>query len=135
MLYRKDKKRFVHLRHILGVPFILLPLIPMVIFDIALEIYHQVSFRLYGIDLVKRKNYIVFDRGWLSYLNLTEKLYCIYCSYANGFLAYAVEIAGRTEEYWCGIKHKLFPGYVQPWHHKNFAEYGDREDFLRKYVN
>jgi len=29
----------------------------------------------------------------------------MYCSYANGLLAYAVEIAGRTEQHWCPIKH------------------------------
>jgi hypothetical protein len=44
----------------------------------------------------------VFDRYHLAYLNVLEKLNC---AYANGLIAYVREIAGRTEQYWCPIKH------------------------------
>ncbi len=134
MLYKKDKGRFVTLRHFLSIPFLFLPLFPLILLDIVFEIYHHVCFPLLGIPLVKRKNYIVFDRAWLSYLNIFEKIYCAYCSYANGLLAYAVKIASETEKYWCGIKHKLFPGYVQPWHHEDFVEYDNKEEFEKKYL-
>ncbi len=41
------------------------------------------------------------------YLNFIEKLNCQYCAYGNGVLAYVVEVAGRTEQYWCPVKHAL----------------------------
>src|ERR1019366_470345 len=52
-----------------------------------------------------RKDYLVFDRGRLAYLNTIEKVGCIYCSYANGLLAMITEIAARTEQHFCPIKH------------------------------
>jgi len=47
---------------------------------------------------------VVFDRAGLAYLNALEKLNCAYCSYGNGVIAYAREVAARTEQYWCPIK-------------------------------
>ena len=54
---------------------------------------------------MRRRDYFVFDRHHLAYLNAIEKLNCAYCSYANGLVAYVREIAGRTEQFWCPIKH------------------------------
>ena len=48
---------------------------------------------------------LVFDRHRLGYLNAIEKVHCVYCGYANGLVAYAREIAARTEQYFCPIKH------------------------------
>lgn len=39
---------------------------------------------------------MAIDRNKLRYLNALEGLNCMYCSYANGLLAYVVEIAGRS---------------------------------------
>ena len=39
------------------------------------------------------------------YLNAIERADCAYCSYATGVIAYAREIAARTEQYRCPIKH------------------------------
>jgi len=47
----------------------------------------------------------VFDTADLPYLNIIEKFNCLYCSYANGVAAYTREVAARTEQYWCPIKH------------------------------
>lgn len=91
-------------KHILSMPFIYGMIIPAVILDIFLFIYQQTAIRLYGIPLVKRSEYIVFDRKHLSYLNMIQKINCLYCSYVNGLFSYAVEVAGRTEKYWCPIK-------------------------------
>jgi N-glycosylase/DNA lyase len=57
-------------------------------------------------------------------LNAIEKLNCVYCGYANGVLAYAREIAGRTEQYWCPLRHAL---RVRGPHaqYRDFVEYGD----------
>jgi hypothetical protein len=44
-------------------------------------------------------------------------------------LGYGVAIAGKTEEYWCGIKHENSAGFNQPKHHESFLEYGDEEGY------
>lgn len=90
---------------VLTAPFIYALIIPLVLLDIFVSVYQAVCFPTYGIEKVKRSDYLVFDRGHLAYLNALEKLNCAYCSYANGLLAYVHEIAGRTEAYWCPIKH------------------------------
>ncbi len=71
---------------------------------------------------------MVIDRHRLSYLNAFEKLSCVYCGYGNGLLAYASEIASRTEQYWCPIKHarKAMGHYPR---HKNFVAYGRGDEF------
>ena len=72
------------------------------------------------------------DRQKLKYLTFLEKIWCSYCGYANGLLAYAVTIAGETEKHWCGIKH-IKKGhedtFIEHPHQKNFLEYGDKEGY------
>lgn len=94
----------VNIRNILSIPFIYGMIVPAIFLDICLFVYQQTALRLYGIPLVKRSDYIVYDRKHLSYLNALQKINCLYCSYVNGLFSYAVEVAGRTEKYWCPIK-------------------------------
>ncbi len=49
--------------------------------------------------------YLAIDRHKLAYLNGLEKLNCLYCSYVNGLTPHVREVAARTEQYWCPIKH------------------------------
>ena len=126
MEYKNQKIRF---RQIISLPFLWSLLVPLVILDIFLEIYHRIGFPLYGIHLVKRGNYVRIDRHKLKYLKWYEKIGCVYCGYANGLLQYAAIIVGITEKYWCGIMHKKHKGFVQPTHHKDFLEYGDENAF------
>jgi len=128
---KHKKKRWP--AHILAIPFIYAPFFAMIILDISLELFHQIGFRLYRLQRVKRSDYIRVDRQKLSYLNLREKINCIYCGYANGLLRYGAEIAGRTEQYWCGIKHRASDNFQMPEHHKNFTEFGDEERFRARY--
>jgi hypothetical protein len=124
--------------HLFSMPFIWLPLPALILFDIAGEIYQAVCFPIYGIEKVKRSEYIlIMDRTKLPYLNWAEKIGCMYCGYANGFLLYAKEIAGRTEKYWCGIKHEEIPGFKPQAEQteKCFAKFGDEKDFKDKYEN
>ena len=93
------------LKHFFVMPIITSVLIPMVIMDIWMEIYHRICFPLCGIKYVKRSNYILIDRHKLKYLNIFEKIYCVYCGYGNGVVRYWSEIAAETEYYWCGIQH------------------------------
>jgi len=108
-------------------------MIPLAILDIFGELYHHTCFPLWKIPLFKRKEYIRMDRHKLKYLSLFEKIGCTYCSYANGLLNYAVAIAGRTEIYWCAIRHKKHEGFVEPLNHKDFLKYGDEKAFRKKY--
>ena len=123
----KFRENRLSLRHFIAGPFIFSMIIPFIFLDICLEIYHRVCFPLYGIALVERSKYIKIDRHRLSYLNSAEKFYCAYCGYGNGLLHYASIVAGRTEKYWCGIKHKRSDNFIAPNHHKDFLEYGDEE--------
>jgi hypothetical protein len=90
---------------ILTAPFIYAVIIPFVLLDLFVSLYQAVCFPVYGIPKARRRDYIAIDRKKLRYLNALEGFNCLYCSYGNGVLAYAVEIAGRTEQHWCPIKH------------------------------
>ncbi len=94
--------------------------------------YQNTAMRLYEIPRAQRNHYVILDRQKLSYLNWFEKLNCAYCGYANGMFAYALEVAARTEKYWCGIKHsKQNRKYHVHEHHKTFLEYGDEEAYRK----
>ncbi len=90
---------------ILTAPVIYAGIVPFLLLDLFVSVFQAVCFPIYGIPKIKRADYLVFDRGHLAYLNALEKLNCAYCSYANGLIAYTREIAARTEQYWCPIKH------------------------------
>src|SRR5271165_1249766 len=107
---RLKRSSWKHLRNtrclvILSSPLIYACVLPFLLLDAAVAIYQLVCFPIYGIPKVRRKDYLVFDRGRLAYLNTIEKIGCIYCSYANGLLAMITEIAARTEQHFCPIKH------------------------------
>jgi len=99
--------------------------------DLVMTVFQNVCFPVYGIPKVRRSDYVVIDRQHLSYLNLIERLNCVYCSYFNGVIAYSREIAGRTEQYWCPIKHAR---KIKSFHsrYKNFFDYGDAEGYRAK---
>ncbi|OIP49195.1 MAG: hypothetical protein AUK28_03955 [Desulfobacterales bacterium CG2_30_60_27] len=118
------------LRNILTVPFIWFMLLPALLLDLSVTIFQAVCFRAYGIPRVKRRRYIVIDRHALAYLNFIEKLNCVYCGYVNGLIAYVGEIAGRTELYWCPIKHARRLAAMHSQYGK-FLEYGDAEGYRR----
>ena len=119
------------LLHIVTSPIIYACVIPALLLDLFVSLYQAICFRVYGIPRVKRADYIVIDRHNLHYLNLIEKLNCFYCSYFNGLIAYVQEIAARTEQYWCPIKHAHQVAVLHSRYHK-FLEYGDGEEFEAK---
>jgi len=96
--------------------------------DAFVSLYQAVCFPVYGIPRVRRADYLVFDRADLPYLNAVEKFNCFYCSYGNGVFAFAREIAARTEQYWCPIKHarRLRDAHGR---YPHFFEHGDSEAF------
>lgn len=121
-----------NLRHFISIPFIYGMFIPWILLDISLFIYQQTAFRLYSIPLVKRSEYILFDRKHLSYLNIIQKINCLYCSYMNGLFSYAVEVWWRTEKYWCPIKAARNKKWWHDWE-EYFADYWDPEGFKKAF--
>ena len=81
---------------------------------------------------MKRSQYLALDRKKLSYLTFVQKLNCLYCDYANGVFAYASEIGGRTEWYWCPIKHPDNALRSHD-HYDQFIEFGESDDFAKKH--
>ena len=113
---------------ILTAPAIYGLIIPLVLLDLFVAVYQAACFPVYGIPRVRRRDYLAFDRGQLAYLNGLEKLNCEYCAYANGLLAYVREVASRTEEYWCPIKHARRVLGVHP-RYGSFVDYGDGDAY------
>jgi len=113
---------------ILTAPAIYALIIPLLLLDLFVAVYQAVCFPVYGIPRVSRRDYLAFDRGHLAYLNAIEKLNCAYCSYANGLLAYVREVASRTEEYWCPIKHARRVLGVHS-RYGDFVDYGDADAY------
>ncbi len=113
---------------VLTAPVIYSLVLPLLLLDCFVWIYQTVCFPLYRIPKVRRSDYIVFDRHHLQYLNQIERVHCSYCSYANGLIAYIQEVAARTEQYWCPIKHAEKTRAPHS-HYYNFLSYGDGEGY------
>jgi len=111
---------------VITAPVIYAMIIPLALLDLFVAVYQLVCFPVYGITKVHRRDYIVFDRHHLSYLNGLEKFNCAYCAYANGLIAYTREIAARTELHWCPIKHARRVLGAHATYHE-FDDYGDAE--------
>lgn len=115
-------------------PIIYSLIIPLLITDIFVTFYQVTCFPIYGIRKVRRKDYIIYDRQQLNYLNFIEKFHCTYCAYGSGMIAYVSEIVARTEQYFCPIKHAH---HIIGTHHRysSFLAFGEAEDYEAKLEN
>ncbi len=118
-------------QNLITAPVIYGMIIPLVLLDLCITFYQATCFPIYGIAKARRSDYIVFDHQHLAYLNIIEKAHCLFCSYGNGLIAYALEITARTEQYFCPIKHahKIFGSHKR---YAQFLDYGEAEDFPAK---
>jgi hypothetical protein len=114
----------------LTIPLIWSALIPALLLDAVICLFQLICFPVYGIPFVKRGEYIVLDRHSLRYLNVLEKINCTYCGYFNGLMGYLREVAARTEQYWCPIRHSR---PIRPAHsrYRHFFAYGDAEGYRK----
>jgi hypothetical protein len=131
---RTSVRRFLresYLPSLLTAPVIYSVAVPLLLLDAWIFVYQLICFPVYGIKRVRRADYIAIDRYKLAYLNGIEKANCDYCSYANGLLAYAREVAARTEQYWCPIRHARRIRGPHP-RYREFVEYGDAEGYHRQ---
>ena len=105
--------------------------VPLLMLDLCVSIYQWVCFPIYGITRVRRRDYLVFDRRHLGYLNAIEKFHCTYCEYGNGLMAYMTEILARTEQYFCPIKHahKILGTHGR---YNRFLDYGEADAYEAK---
>lgn len=106
-------------------------LLPFLLLDAWVSLYQAVCFRAWGIAPVRRRSYFAIDRHKLAYLNELEKLNCAYCSYVNGLTAYVREVAARTEQYWCPIKHARALRDTHP-RYDGFVDYGDAAGYRKR---
>ena len=117
--------------NLITAPIIYSMIIPLVISDIFVSFYQATCFPIYKITKVRRADYFVFDRHHLAYLNIFEKFHCLYCAYANGLIAYIREIIGRTEHYFCPIKHARKVLNTHSRYHY-FIPYGEADNYHGK---
>ena len=117
--------------NLLTAPVIWVVLSPVVCLHLTAGIFQTICFPVYGIPKVRRSDYLLMDRRVLSYLNPLERLNCGYCEYTNGVLAYVQEIAGRTEQYWCPVKHAIA---LKTRHsrYSRFLDFGDAEQYRQR---
>jgi hypothetical protein len=119
------------LRNVVTAPVIYAVFFPLLLLDVFVTFYQWTCFPLYRIPRVRRRDHFFFDRAHLAYLNAVEKLNCAYCSYGNGLASYVREIVGRTEQYWCPIKHARRVLHAHPYY-GDFADFGDAEAYRRE---
>lgn len=119
---------------VLTAPVIYAVIIPLLLLDACITLYQFVCFPVYGIPKVRRRDYLIFDRHNLAYLNLIEKVNCAYCSYGNGLLSYIREIVARTEQYWCPIKHAQRRRQAHS-RYSRFTDYGDGDAYRSELKN
>lgn len=116
---------------VLTAPFIYFMFFPAIILHFFVTIYQTVCFPVYGIPKVKMRDYLIFDRHLLQYLNILEKFNCTFCSYFNALVGFTLEIAARTEQYWCPIKNARINALRSSRLH-NYFDYGDAEKYRSK---
>jgi hypothetical protein len=135
--HRKLKKSFFRWlvtdrpQNLITGPVIYAMIIPLLMLDACVSFYQWACFPIYGIVKVQRRDYIVFDRRHLAYLNSIEKFHCTYCEYGTGLMAYMGEILARTEQYFCPIKHahKILGTHTR---YNRFLEYGEADAYEAK---
>ncbi len=106
-------------------------ILPLAFLDLCVTVYQATCFPIYRIAKARRGDYIVIDRQHLGYLNAFERFHCVFCGYANGLLAYTSEVAARTEQYFCPIKHahRILGAHTR---YQRFLSYGEAEDYHAK---
>ncbi len=131
MMHLWDWFREIPLLQLLSAPVVYMMIIPAILLDMMLFVYHSVVSRVFKIEFGKRNDYVVFDRQYLGYLNVIEKLNCLYCAYFNGVMQYASSIAARTELHFCPIKHAKKIAYKHEFYN-TFLSYGDGDVYQEK---
>ena len=135
--HKKLKKNFLRWlvtdrpQNLITGPIIYAMVLPLLMLDACVTFYQWACFPIYGVSKVRRRDYLVFDRRQLGYLNFIEKFHCTYCEYGTGLMAYMSEILARTEQYFCPIKHahKVLGTHAR---YNRFLDYGEADAYETK---
>ncbi|MEW8014819.1 MAG: hypothetical protein AB2807_08555 [Candidatus Sedimenticola endophacoides] len=133
-LLKTGLPRFIveaRIEDLVAAPFIYVMAVPVALLDLFLWLYQSVVFGIYRIPRVRRGDFVIIDRHQLAYLNGIEKFNCVFCGYANGVFGWARQIAARSEQYWCPIKHARRVASPHG-RYPRFFEYGDGEGFRQR---
>ena len=115
----------------LTAPVIYALIVPFAFLDLTVTLYQWICFPAWQITRVSRQRFIIFDRHHLAYLNVIQKFNCTYCAYANGVIAYVREVAARTEQFWCPIKHALRQRGTHD-RYRKFTAFADAEGYVKR---
>lgn len=102
MKAKKRPKRFFV--HIFVLPLAIAMLVPLLIFDLCLSLYHRLAFAICGMKRVNRKAQFKLDQKKIALLDRKERFFALMIFYANGVLNYAKKILAESEQYWCQPK-------------------------------
>lgn len=97
----KNKKKRSFIINLFVLPFAIAMLLPLLIFDLCLSIYHRIAFAICKIKRVNRTTHFKVDQLKISQLNKIERFIYIYLFYARGVMSYATKIISETENYFC----------------------------------
>jgi hypothetical protein len=93
-------------------PIIYSMVFPIMLLDACVSFYQWTCFPIYGIPKFSRKDFIIFDRQELKYLDWISKFHCTYCAYGVGVSAYVYEIIKATESYfWQALAFEQGPDF------------------------
>lgn len=112
--------------NLLSAPLTWFCLLPLALLGQVVSCCRALCLPIYGILQVRRGVRIIMNRSRINSLNSREKINCACCSCLIGGIAFLQEVAGRTEQYWCPIKHARRIGSRHNRYAKLF-EYGDAE--------
>jgi hypothetical protein len=108
-------------------PFIYGMMIPLAFLDLCSTVYQTVAFPAYGIPCVVRRKYVRLAGRGAGMVKRIDRFNCMYCSYANGVIAYVRAIGMETEKYWCPIKYQARKDFLPPHPQTDYASQGDTE--------
>lgn len=133
MKNKYDSKNLL-LKFLIVSPVTYLMIFPAVFLHFSISVYQLFVFKILGIPYIDSKDFFIYDRQFMKKLNLFEKINCYYCSYYNNLFAYCVEIAARTERFWCPLKyeHSLIHKHSQ---YIKFLSSKDGQEFRQKWEN
>ena len=86
-------------------PIIYSMVFPIMMLDLFVSFYQWTCFPVYGIPKFARKDFIIFDRQELKYLDWVSKSHCTYCAYGVGVLGFVSAVIDATEAYFFPIQH------------------------------
>lgn len=95
---RRPKRFFVH---ILVLPFALAMIIPFLLFDFCISLYHRIAFGICGMKRVKRKPNFKIDQQKIALLDRKERFFAVLILYASGVISYSKKIIAESDQYWC----------------------------------